>query len=407
MKCRRCLRTLCLFMLLVFFLVAGGLGQEPLMSSQAKGGNSKAGVPLLRQGGNMQASGSGWWIERVDSGSVGNHSSLALDSSGWPHISYYDFGNDDLKYAHKDASGWHIDSVDYAGYVGAFTSLALDSLDRPHISYCSCTSSSCSTCNDLKYAWHDGDDWHIEWAATTGNVGGYTSLVLVGDQPHISYYDFTNGDLEYTYKDTFGLPHSETVDSTGDVGRYTSLAVYAGHRYISYMDYNTDITKQHLKYAHHDGGTWHVETLDSGSTYTGAYSSLDLCKTYIPAAPRITYWRNGELGYAHKWFFGGWTYVSLFSDPPGPTSLALDSLCRVTVSYFELYNGDLRYSYQHSGGKQIETVDDEGDTWPYWSSLALDSSDRPYISYYDDSHFGLSYAYRAHVTHLPLVLQNH
>ena len=59
-----------------------------------------------------------WQIETVDAtADVGNHASLALDSSDHPHISYYDETNSDLKYAYQDAGGWHIETVDSAGAV--------------------------------------------------------------------------------------------------------------------------------------------------------------------------------------------------------------------------------------------------------------------------------------------------
>ena len=48
-----------------------------------------------------------WTRETADSyGNVGEYSSLALDIDGYPHISYYDNSNDDLKYAYKDSLGW-------------------------------------------------------------------------------------------------------------------------------------------------------------------------------------------------------------------------------------------------------------------------------------------------------------
>ena len=72
-----------------------------------------------------------------------------------------------------------------------YTSLALDSSDNPHISYYD------NTNYDLKYAWYDGT-WHTETVDSTGGVGRYTSLALdSSDNPHISYYDSTNDDLKY------------------------------------------------------------------------------------------------------------------------------------------------------------------------------------------------------------------
>lgn len=45
---------------------------------------------------------------------------------------------------------WDISIVDSAGVVGRWTSLALDSLDYPHISYTDCDN------GDLKYSYFDG-----------------------------------------------------------------------------------------------------------------------------------------------------------------------------------------------------------------------------------------------------------
>jgi hypothetical protein len=83
-------------------------------------------------------------------GNVGEYSSLALDSSGYPCISYYDITNGDLKYAFGTGSAWSIQTVDEAGDVGYYSSLALDSSGYPHISYYDGTN------GDLKYAFGQG-----------------------------------------------------------------------------------------------------------------------------------------------------------------------------------------------------------------------------------------------------------
>jgi hypothetical protein len=147
--------------------------------------------------------GAGWHIETVDGEAfVGTHTSLALDSSGYPHISYFYCGTTwyptcdarDLRYAYQDATGWHLQALDAAGDVGTYTSLALDSSGYPHISYYDVGQA------DLKYVYQDENGWHIETVDSDGDVGMYTSLELgQNDSVHISYHDKTNDSLKYAY----------------------------------------------------------------------------------------------------------------------------------------------------------------------------------------------------------------
>jgi hypothetical protein len=344
-----------------------------------------------------------WIVENVDLTALGNYSSIAINSSNWPRISYYDEINKHLKFAYKDSSGWHLQTVDSSGYVGAFTSLALDSAGWPHISYCSCVDAGCTTCDNLKYARYDGLAWNVESPDTAGNVGGYTSLALISDLPYISYYDFSNGDLKFTYKDNGGIWHSQTLDNTGDVGLYTSLAVGFGERHISYMDN----THKWLKYAHYNGSIWEFVTLDNTAD-TGYYSSIALCRSYSPGGPRIAYWANGVLKFASRPIFGTlWSFAELSSDPPAGISLALDSSCQRRISYYEMYQGHLKYIFEGITGSLTETVDDKGDVAPIRSSLALDSRGQPHISYVGlYSPFGLRYAHRPSLTYLPVIKKN-
>jgi hypothetical protein len=79
--------------------------------------------------------------------------SLALDSSGHPHIAY---GEEGVFYAWHDGSAWHLETADSSPGVGRFATLGLDAFDHPHIAYYD------EIAEDLRYAHHDGSAWHTE-----------------------------------------------------------------------------------------------------------------------------------------------------------------------------------------------------------------------------------------------------
>src|SRR4030067_637801 len=77
-----------------------------------------------------------WSEEIVDSpGSVGSYASIAVDSSGNSHISYYDSTNTDPTYATNAAGSWVTATVDSSGDVGQYTSIAVDTSGKAYISY--------------------------------------------------------------------------------------------------------------------------------------------------------------------------------------------------------------------------------------------------------------------------------
>ena len=162
-----------------------------------------------------------------------------MDSSGFPVISYYDDTNslklvvcNDVNCAGGDES---IAVVDTAGDVGRFTSLELDDSGFPVISYNDYGN------DDLKLAVCNNATCTqptITIVDSAGEVGRFTSLALTSDNyPIISYFDDTNDDLKIAVCNDIACttPTLVTVDSEGVVGQYTSMELNSsGYPAISY-----------------------------------------------------------------------------------------------------------------------------------------------------------------------------
>jgi hypothetical protein len=215
------------------------------------------------------------WTENVKDGAI---TSIALDSSGRPHISYADaeggichdtpnpptfkecFSNLQLKYTSWDGSAWITQSVDKDVWEGAkftrhgmYSSLAMDTDDHPHISYFSHWDSQLFDYNllgNLKYASYDGSAWKTGIVdSSTNSVGLYSSLKIdVHGNPHISYMDWQNGFLRYATR-SGGSQWLKSVPDrqNSDTGRFSSLALDSkGFPRIVYMDYKNG----HVKYVY-------------------------------------------------------------------------------------------------------------------------------------------------------------
>ena len=285
-------------------------------------------------------------IRTIDNTSdVGEYTSLALTTAGFPVISYLDDTNDDLKLAAcADAtcsSGTTIRTIDSKGDVGYYTSLALTAGGFPVISYRDGTNKDLKLAVCVDATCSSGTT--IRTIDSTGDVGYHTSLALTSAGfPVISYYDGTNEDLKLAVCADATCSSGTTVrtmDSTGRVGWYTSLALTTGGcPIISYAD----VTNGDLKLA----------------VCADATCSSDTTIRIIDS--------SGDVGYF--------------------TSLVLTTAGFPVISYYDNTNHNLKLAVcadaTCSSGTTIRTIDSAGDVG-YHTSLALTAAGLPVISYHD------------------------
>jgi hypothetical protein len=270
-----------------------------------------------------------WYTEILDgTGDVGQYNSLKIDSSGTAHISYYDATNQQLKYANRGYTSCSTEIVDNTALLD--TSIALDSTGMPHIIY---TTSN----NILKYAYKiDPLNWHIESLNNLGNVGSCSLALDSTNNPHISYYDNTNQDLKYATKIS-GTWNIQTVDSNGIVGNPNSLALDStGTPHISYWNFDTT----NVKYAYWTGSSWETEDIDTIVAQMSATLSLALDNSNNPHISYYKWWGYG-LMYASK-LDGNWDIQNVASGDLGVYPfIAIDSAGTPHITY----SGSLDYAY--------------------------------------------------------------
>ena len=147
----------------------------------------------------------GWHYETVNTDGPRHDVFLALDSNGYPHLSYL-AGDDALRYARRTASGWQVETVE-AGDLYAIA-LALDENDLPHISYQDASSGQ-------KYAYRDGSGWHTEVVDGSGGWGAGNSIAVDSQGTvYITYYDAVNRDLLLAVRSSQPLTPTPTPTRT-------------------------------------------------------------------------------------------------------------------------------------------------------------------------------------------------
>ena len=234
--------------------------------------------------------------EVVDAtGNVGQHASLRISRDKRHHIVYYDADNGDLKYTYKSdpnaIGGWATPTIlDAKGDVGQHAAMAIGPTGRRHVVYYNADT------KDLKYITSDGTHgWSTPVVLdAAGDVGKYASMTVYyegqkekmneayeGHYPHIAYYDASNENLKYIYRDEQGWSTPVVLDAVGDVGQYASMAFGPdGALHVAYYD----ATNKDLKYLH-KGATaahWSVGDVLDAAGDVGRFASLGVSARGYP-----------------------------------------------------------------------------------------------------------------------------
>lgn len=198
-----------------------------------------------------------------------------------------------------------------------------------------------------------------ETLVSTGDVGKHSSIVVdANNNPHIVYYDATNGDLRSVWRST--IWYAAPVDETGTVGEFASIAVAPAPilKFISYYDGGN----QFLKLAHQTaaGATapYTIEQLPASVRLTGRTS---LALNLSSVTPIIAFFDANDRTLKLALFDRG----SMFSSPPlahpkwglenvatAPTSvedlaLALDGGQEPHLAYIEQNGTTATLKYAH------------------------------------------------------------
>ena len=315
-----------------------------------------------------------WNSTQIDTNIEWN--SIAIDSSENIHIAYYQNENSaadipDLKYAYRDSTGWHYETLlSHTQGSGRFVSLALDSSGNPHIAYYQ------STPDTLWYAYKDMTGWHF-FAISNNTDASNINLALYNDLPRISYYENTEERIKYMYyngTDWF----TESVTSMWIYGHYNSLALNSnGQPRISYIEYNPITDTGILKYAKRSPtGTWQISTVDDSGN-VGWWNSIATDSLGNPYISYNVY--DGALKFAY-WKDNQWIIETVDSSMSLASKILLDSSGNPRIVYQDYISGNMKYAYKDDAGWHTSYVDTVYGI-SQWISFTMSPSGIPTISY--------------------------
>ncbi len=332
---------------------------------------------------------------------VGSYLSAAI-VNGRPASAHYDVTNGDLRFAWaNDVQGvsWAAPvTVTSAGTVGQHTSLAVVN-GFPAISYYDVANARLMyirATNATGSAW--GTPVVVEDPPGAGDVGQFTSLVVVNGNPAIAYYDVRNGFLKYVRAtDVNGAAWAtpQVLDAGSNTGQYISMDIVNGNPAISYHDVsNSDL--RYVRATDASGSAWATPVTVASAGNTGQYTSLEVVNGnpaisfYSPSGQDLVYVRATDANGA-SW--GAASNIVTAGNTGLFTSLAVIN-GNPAISFQDGGSTDLSYiratNADGTAWAPVETVEVSGGNVGAYSNLLV-ADGNPAIAYYDGTGLNARY----------------
>jgi len=332
-----------------------------------------------------------WSIETINSG--GEYPSLAIDTDGMPHISYLDYTDGYVKYATPNGDTWTVASVGKVsnsnGTIanGGISSIALDALNNPHITYYDYGNVQ------FKYAYKNGTNWIILYIPLPNDplmsydspfIPWEESSVIVNKQTGMTHVSLQmSGGLSGSVLGYWRSGMSEAVIVDGDdanSGYHNAIALDGnGRPGISYEARGSG----ELKYAYWSGMAFEIETIAPMPLvyWMERITSIAMDSNNMP---HIAYYGQGVYKYAHKngasWTIKDMTYQSGYP----ALSLSLDNNGLPHIALVAIDTGNsyrLKHAFLNDSQWAFENIEDNINH----CAIALDSAGQIHVVYETDS----------------------
>jgi hypothetical protein len=305
-----------------------------------------------------------YWTKEAVSTGLASEPSLAIDSTGNPHVAYWSYDAPGLALAVRTGKSWSTEILD-AG-AGRWPSIAIDSADAVHLTYRD------ETAGSLEYATNASGQWASDTVDDAGDTGWYSKLAIdVDGVAHAVYFTAPWGPLRYASNAT-GEWAAEYLDPSGQPEQ-PGLALDAAGR--PWVFHGTTIAVR-------EQGQWETVYYQIASTSPGHSLAIDAAG-YVHGLYNWTSVYPYNLTYVTN-RTGEWTesYIDGADVNRLFCKIAVDAQGQIHGAYHQQQPGVLQFvtGLNFAASWALDTVDDAGAAGMA-SEVAVDAAGEPRLVY--------------------------